>query len=101
MAHARLTDPQTSHEAAASVENITATQTVILKLLTGFPMTDEDLVWHYEQQIRMGADIRDVPRASASGIRSRRAELVKLGFVRDSGHRTKISSGRNAIIWTA
>ncbi|CAB4152753.1 hypothetical protein UFOVP609_26 [uncultured Caudovirales phage] len=101
MAHARLTDPQTSHEAARSVENITATQTAILKLLAGFPMTDEELVWHYEQNVRMGADARDFPRASASGIRSRRAELVKLGYVFDSGHRTKISSGRNAIIWRA
>lgn len=99
MAIARLTDPETSHEAAASVENITATQTAILKLLGAFAMTDEQLVWHYEQQIRMGADARDFPRASASGIRSRRAELVRLGFVKDSGKRTKIASGRNAIIW--
>lgn len=101
MAFARLTDPSTSHQAAGSVENITATQTAILKLLSGFPMTDEELIHHYNQQIRMGADARDFPRASESGIRSRRAELVKLGYVFDSGHRTKISSGRNAIIWKA
>lgn len=101
MPWARISDPTTSHEAAASVDNISATQAAILKLLGGFPMTDEELVWHYDQQIRMGADARDFPRASASGIRSRRAELVRLGFVKDTGHKTKISSGRNAIIWRA
>ena len=99
MANARLTDPETSHQAAASVDNITATQTAILKLLGAFPMTDEELVLHYDQQIRMGADSYDFPRASASGIRTRRAELVQLGFVKDSGQRAKMASGRNAIVW--
>lgn len=101
MPYARITDPQTSHQAAASVSKVTTTQAAILKLLTGFPMTDEDLVNYYNQQIRMGADERDFPQASESGIRSRRADLVKMGFVRDSGLRQKLSTGRSAIIWMA
>ena len=100
MPFARFTDPQTSHEAAASVKNITATQAAILKLLAAAPMSDEDLIWHYTQQISMGADARDFPRASESGIRSRRAELVKTGLVKDSGDRRRLGSGRNAIVWT-
>lgn len=101
MPGARLSDPETSHEAAKSVSSITATQAAILKLLSAFPMTDEDLIYFYEQQIKMGADERDVPRASHSGIRSRRAELVKQGLVKDSGERHKLSSGRQAIGWIA
>lgn len=99
MPYARLTDPTTSHDAAASVENVTATQKFILTLFSIMPLTDEDLVHIYQQQIRMGADERDVPRASESGIRSRRAELVKKGLIVDSGLRQRLTSGRNAIVW--
>lgn len=101
MALARLTDPATSHEAAASVKDITATQNAILKLLSGMPMSDEDLIFYYQQQVRMGADSYDFPRASESGIRSRRAELVRLGRVVDTGERNITQSGRKAIIWAA
>lgn len=101
MALARLTDPQTSHEAAASVKDITATQNAILKLLRMMPMADEDLIHYYRQQVSMGADSYDFPRASESGIRSRRAELVRLGRVVDTGERNITQSGRKAIIWTA
>lgn len=101
MALARLTDPETSHEAAESVKDITATQAAILKLLQAMPMADEDLIFYYKQQISMGADARDFPRASESGIRSRRAELVKAGKVIDTGERDLTSSGRRAIVWAA
>lgn len=101
MALARLTDPQTSHDAAASVKDITKTQNAILKLLSITPMADEDLIHYYRQQISMGADSYDFPRASESGIRSRRAELVKAGKVVDTGQRQKLASGRHAIVWAA
>jgi hypothetical protein len=99
MALARLTDPETSHEAAESVKDITATQNAILKLLSIMPMVDEDLIHYYQQQVSMGADARDFPRASESGIRSRRAELVRLGRVVDSGERNITVSRRKAIVW--
>lgn len=99
-AFARATDPLTSHQAAASVTNISATQAAILKILSFGPMTDETLIYYYDQQIRMGADSRDFPRASESGIRSRRAELVRLALIEDSGLREKLQSGRKAIVWT-
>lgn len=96
MASARLTDPQTSHDAADSVKNVTSTQSAILTLLT-FPMTDEDLI---DSFYRM-ADNAGWKQASPSGIRSRRAELVAKGLVVDSGERAKLSTGRNAIVWMA
>jgi hypothetical protein len=91
MPHARHTDPHTSHEASRSVGNITATQEYILKALTR-PATDVDLVERYQ-------NLRNAPRASESGIRSRRSELVAAGLVKDSGARVRLASGRNAIVW--
>lgn len=100
-AFARATDPLTSHQAAESVQNISATQSAILNLLQINSMTDEDLVYFYKQQIAIGADRRDFPLASESGLRSRRADLVKMGLVKDSGERVRLVSGRNAIVWQA
>lgn len=91
MAYARKTDPTTSHMAAASVQDITATQEYILKALKR-PATDVDLVERYN-------NLKTAPRASESGIRSRRAELVALGLVKDSGLRVVLASGRKAIVW--
>lgn len=96
MPHARLTDPETSHEAAQSVKNLTATKRTILWLFGKFKyLTDETLQAHYRRLIMTG----DAPRASESGIRSRRAELVKAGYLFDSGQRKPMESGRNAIVW--
>jgi hypothetical protein len=94
-AHARKTDPTTSHEAAASVGNITNTQKVILHLLQK-PMTDVELIESFYKSVN-----RSLVWASESGIRSRRSELVQAGLVADSGTREKLPSGRNAIVWQA
>ena len=93
MAVARLTDPQTSHEAAESVSNITKTQSAILKMLWR-PMTDELLIGLYQTQMEHML----VPMASQSGIRSRRAELVDLGLVEAKGSDFTLF-GRRAIVW--
>ncbi len=91
MAHARKTDPTTSHAAAASVKDITTTQEFILMALTR-PLTDVDLVTAYRA-------FKSAPPASESGIRSRRSELVALGKVVDTGDRQRLESGRHAIVW--
>ena len=91
MPAARRTDPQTSHDAAASVKNLTPTKEYILQALVR-PRTDIDLVEAYR-------NMKTAPRASESGIRSRRAELVAQGLVVDSGARVKLQSGRWATIW--
>jgi len=94
MPHARLSDPQTSQDAANSVQNITATQRTIYNLLIN-SMTDEELYTSYGKAVIAGL----APMASPSGVRSRRAELVVLGLVEDTGSRRKLVSGRNAIVW--
>lgn len=93
MAGARPTDPQTSHEAAQSVQNIRGTKAMILKLLVN-PMTDEQLV----QAFVDGTKIFSYPLVSPSGVRSRRAELVKMGLVQVVGF-AKTASGRKTILW--
>ena len=94
MANARHTDPQTSHEAADSVTGVTATQQFILKLLDR-PMTDEQLVNAYE----IARIVGDAPRASASGVRSRRAELYQRRLVAPVGF-SRTMSGRRALVWS-
>jgi len=97
MPRARTTDPQTSHEAAASVKDVTPTQTIILSLLR-VAQTDEELVTNYNNLRKQHPDI--VPRASQSGIRSRRAELFQMDRVVPVGYAVT-ESNRKAIVWEA
>ena len=92
MARARRTDPLTSHQAAASVTNQKTIRYWVLKLLDR-PRTDVELV-------ELFGNMKMAPRASESGIRSRRAELVADGLVIDTGARKKLESGRYATVWT-
>lgn len=91
MPAARKNDPITSHEAAQSVAQITKTQDFILMILET-PATDEMLISRYRST-------RHAPEASDSGIRTRRAELVRKGLVVDTGERGFTQSGRQSIVW--
>ncbi len=94
VAHARATDPETSHEAAASLtsDRLRESQYAVLDALIDHgPICDADLVDAYMMH-------GYAPRQSPSGIRTRRKELVALGKVRAAGH-TVLSSGRRAIVW--
>lgn len=89
---ARTTDPGTSHTAAASVAHLRHTQQIILTLLNlEGPQTDEELLLLWNDRI--------AERISPSGLRTRRAELVDMNYVRDSGERRPLESGRMAIAW--
>ena len=94
MPQARRTDPQTSHDAARSVKDVSKTKKAILSLLRKH-QSDMQLVANYSKLARQNK----APRASESGIRSRRAELVKLGLVKDTGKRDKSASNRQMIVW--
>lgn len=94
MPHARGTDPLTSHLAAESISNgeLAKTQILVVSCLAGGPMPDFELVEMFQTLFPAVA--------SESGIRTRRAELVKLGLVVDTGDKVKIpDSGRLAIVW--
>lgn len=92
MPRARNTDPKTSHDAAASVDNVTMTQTFVLRALNK-PRTDPELIEAYRH-------LKKAPPASESGIRTRRAELVDKGMVKDTGKRSVTAYGRKAIVWS-
>jgi hypothetical protein len=93
---ARRTDRGTSHAAARSVRNQTETHARILYVLeAGGPATDEQIADRYNH----ASGFYGWPPVSPSGLRSRRAELVALGSIRDTGHRGKTASGRSCTVW--
>lgn len=88
---ARNSDPETSHQAAASVVNLPERQQAVLDVLASLgAMTHERLIRDYTGM-----------KQSVSGLRTRCSELVKQGRVRDTGRREKLASGRSAIVWEA
>jgi hypothetical protein len=98
----RTTDPETSLAAAASLDpdNLRASQSAVLRFMRDRgPMTDVDLVDAYTSTPADRALIENLPRQSASGLRTRRAELVAGGLVVDTGERRRLESGRQAIVW--
>lgn len=97
MSNTRRNDPVTSREAGESVKNMTATQAHILRLLMRRSRTDTQLIDAFEKDRR--APWAYAPYASESGIRSRRAELVRRGLVVDTGLRKILVSGRRSIVW--
>ena len=93
-AHARASDPETSHKAAASVVNLGRTREGIIKILKLRPCTDEQIAKDYEILVRTFG----WPKRTASGLRSRRKELCNMGFVESCGE-GKTVSGRACQIW--
>lgn len=87
VAHARSTDPDTSHEAARAVteSDLTARQDAVLGVLRQHgPLIDRELVARY----LLDPDL--IPQGD-SGIRTRRSELAALGKARSVG---KVKIGR-------
>lgn len=104
VAHARAADPDTSHQAAARVRDISEAQAAIIRLFKSFgPMCDEKLVRIYERFMREQPTI--YPLQSPSGIRSRRAELTDPAKCQPpkivyTGEKTETTAGRSTRIWT-
>lgn len=89
---ARNSDPETSHEAAASVKNVSDIQQKILDI---FKSTNGLL---HDEEIYATLKRQNV-KVSTSGARTRRSELVKMNRLKDSGMRFKLATGRRAILW--
>lgn len=93
----RAGDPDTSQDAAASVD-VRRSQAQVLRVLAELgPSTDEQLVDFFTQSANCGGPYRMSP----SGVRSRRAELVRLGLVQWTGQRACMHTGRMARVWEA
>lgn len=94
---ARITDPITSHLAPSGKATRTTIAEAVLKVLRKYRrgLTDEQLVDIYRS-------LPKVPKATPSGIRSRRAELVAAGLVEMVADREGVTeTGRRAKIWRA
>lgn len=98
-AHARRDDPDTSHDAARSVRNMTAKQEAVYRLfLRHGPLCDEDVrVLYRRARIE---DAANFPLQSDSGMRTRRCELVRKHKLQDSGaRRVPYGKTRRQIVW--
>ena len=97
-AHARRTDPETSHEAAASVVKLTLRQAAVLRCFQDTaPLSDTELAEEYHY--RPEEEPPWYPLQSESGLRTRRRELVDKGRLRFSGEYGLTASGRRTRIW--
>jgi hypothetical protein len=96
---ARRTDPETSHEAASSVDGLLVKQAAVLRVLSRICPASDDELWNAYESARAQGEA--LPQQSSSGMRTRRKELVERGLVWDSGFRLLMASGRKAIAWDA
>lgn len=88
---ARVTDPETSHQAAPQTGRFTDTHAAIYAIVDAHgPISDIE--------IKARLDRAGIP-VSDSGARTRRAELVRDGFLRDSKMRGESLFGRAVILW--
>ncbi|MDQ3678639.1 MAG: hypothetical protein M3401_17880 [Actinomycetota bacterium] len=87
-AHARRTDPWTSHEAAASVSSLSRKQIAVLGCFRRHGrMTDEELRHNYDGEPQ-----------SPSGLRTRRHELAARGLLHPVDESTS-RSNRPVLVW--
>jgi hypothetical protein len=101
-ARARSGDPQTSKQAALTIDNMTDRQYAVLKVAETFilgPFTYDELIHRYG--IRREGSLKpfDLPHQEPSSIRSRAAELRRAGFIVEAG-RGMSDAGRPCNLWT-
>ena len=95
----RTGDPETSHQAARTVK-YGPNQKAVFECFQYFgAMHDGQLIERYPAWRERMLDFRPIPMQTDSGLRSRRADLVKLGYLRDSHKRALLPTKRNATIW--
>lgn len=87
-------------EAAAAAQSLEKRSTVMAAVLTiirnSAPISDEKIAEHYEASRWLDATLPDV---SESSLRTRRAEAVRQGLVRDSGQRGTTKRGSSCVLW--
>src|SRR5262245_47539039 len=97
-AHARNTDPWTSHAAAhlISPQDLRESQRAVFDCFTvNGPMHHQRLVETYAYD----RVVTGWPLQSESGLRTRTHELVAVGLLRNSGNVVTLPSKRKSIVW--
>lgn len=87
---ARKRDPKTSKMAANRLDLSKGQKKVMVAFRSFGSMTDEELI---ENLAKLNLDL------TPSGARSRRAELVKKGAIKDSGQTRPGSTGNKMTVW--
>lgn len=96
---ARRTDPQTSHDAARSIDrrSLSDVHRMIGRLLALHgPLTDESIAALYAARALDDPKCRPV---SPSGLRTRRRELVDAGLVEPTETVAYTAAGRRTTVW--
>jgi hypothetical protein len=89
---ARHTDPDTAHNAYATLQHLSDKQRLVMRLLGTYgPLTDDGLS---ERAAQHGVNM--IP----TSIGKRRRELEESGLVINSGDRAPTRRGVSAILWT-
>ncbi len=95
-AKSRASDPGSSQAAAQSVMRMTDKRRAVLDAFQRFGrMTDEQLHDTYDSR----RQCYRWPEQSASGLRTRRSELVRMGALEDAGEKRRMRTGRLAVLW--
>ena len=98
MSRARRSDPSTSHAAARSVTGLRLRQQAVLNVFVLLRhLTDEEMIAAYYDATLRNPDA--YPRQTASGLRTRRSELVRAGYLLDTYCRRKTAAGRPSTVW--
>lgn len=106
VAHARRTDPETSHAAAGqATRGLTEKQGAVLAVFRAYarPMTLRDVVSRYALERAaqaVGAPDRlsvPLPAQSESGLRTRVSELVRKGELRWTGRHAQIGISKHRL----
>lgn len=87
-------------EAAAAAQSLEKRSIVLSAVLTiirnSSPVSDEEIAERYEASRWLDATLPDV---SESSLRTRRAEAVRQGLVRDTGKRGTTKRGSSCVLW--
>lgn len=92
---ARVTDPETSHEAAQSVYRPSDVACYIAIMMQDGACDDPVLIQRYNDAVYEEI----APKASEQSIRSRRAELTSAGIIEWSGEYSLSAHGRRTRVW--
>lgn len=87
-AFARASDPETSHHAA---ESVSARLRELQAAVLGYAYINPEGFNHVE--------LNQYFSTQSSTYRTRCSELVAKGYIRDSGERETIGSGRRHVVW--
>lgn len=97
----RAGDPRTSHRAAeiaAGSRDLSKTQENVLAIIQfRRGATDDEILAEWNLAVSNGI----LPKKTPQRLRTCRADLVKLKYVRESGSLRPSANGNPAIVWTA